>query len=477
MFRNSNISSHFWKIITFLILISQFWCATPVHVEKRTTQYEIRKFRVPVDHFNLVNNKTFDLRYLYNDTFADKSDSAPIFFYTGNEGDIELFAKNTGFMWELAENLRASVIFAEHRYYGKSLPFGDNTFNDTSNLGYLSVEQVLEDYGKLIQSLLANHRRPVIAFGGSYGGMLAAWMRMKYPHIIEGALAASAPILQFNGITPCDIFSKITTSIYTSYSKNCSTNIKNSWNLFRTYFSKEDGKKELNAVFKFCDPLKQEEDLNHFLDYLNDVYENLAMANYPYENDFLSPLPANPVYQFCTLLEDLHVDKELLLAMHKAISVYTNFTTTLKCLDYKSAFDTTLGGMAWDIQTCNQLVLPMCSNTKDTMFPNAEWNFSKYSDDCYKNFKIRPELNDITFRYGGKNLKFTSNIIFSNGLLDPWSGGGVLETANNDLNVIIIPEGAHHLDLRSSNPADPPSVQAARKEEERIIKRWIRNYY
>ena len=38
--------------------------------------------------------------------------------------------------------------------------------------------------------------------GARAGGMLASWMRLKYPHILDGAIAGSAPIWSYLGEHP-----------------------------------------------------------------------------------------------------------------------------------------------------------------------------------------------------------------------------------------------------------------------------------
>ncbi|KAK1308604.1 putative serine protease EDA2 [Acorus calamus] len=95
----------------------------------------------------------------------------------------------------------------KHRYYGESIPFRsqEEAFRNASTLGYFTSSQALADYAELKKNLSVESC-PVIAVGGSYGGMLVAWFRLKYPHIAMGALASSVLILLFDDITTQEAF-------------------------------------------------------------------------------------------------------------------------------------------------------------------------------------------------------------------------------------------------------------------------------
>ena len=48
----------------------------------------------------------------------------------------------------------------------------------------------------------------------SYGGMLSAYMRFKYPGVIAGSIASSAPILLLDPEFPNTFFWKTVTKVY-----------------------------------------------------------------------------------------------------------------------------------------------------------------------------------------------------------------------------------------------------------------------
>ena len=67
------------------------------------------------------------------------------------------------------------------------------------NIAHLGAEQALMDTAYFIKGMNRMHKTSRttkwILFGCSYAGTLVVWMRSKYPHLVHGAVANSAPLL------------------------------------------------------------------------------------------------------------------------------------------------------------------------------------------------------------------------------------------------------------------------------------------
>ncbi|BFZ14618.1 hypothetical protein BsWGS_17657 [Bradybaena similaris] len=443
---------------------------------KEGYSYTTKFYTQKIDHFGFANGGTFQQRYLVADQFWN-GNGGPIFFYTGNEGDIDWFTNNTGYMWDIAPDFRALLIFAEHRYYGQSLPFGSDTFKNVSNLNYLTSEQAIADFAELIGFIKANTSgaatSPVIAFGGSYGGMLAAWFRIKYPNVVFGAVAASAPIWQFTGLTPCNAFYDTTSNTWLQTSSVCVANAQQAYQTLDTIAAQAGGLQFISNIFKLCTPIANISDIGSFKSFLAEMYVNFAMVDYPYAANFMAELPAWPIQVACSYLSQPLQGQALLAALSSVTNLYFNYTGQTKCINWTDDGSTgSLGYQGWDYQSCTEMVMPMCSNASG-MFYEMTWNFQEVSDYCYSKYKVRPRENWVSLEYWGKVLNGASRIIFSNGLLDPWSSGGVMQSISDSIFAILIPHGAHHLDLRSKNINDTRAVIAAREQEANILRNWL----
>merc|ERR1712106_925898 len=106
----------------------------------------------------------------------------------GGEGEANPAWLESGSWNKYAEDEGAAMILLEHRYYGKSHPTEDL---GVKNLAWLSSRQALADpaaFTTVMQKAGQGNEAPLtgpwVALGGSYPGSLAAWFRMKYPHLV-----------------------------------------------------------------------------------------------------------------------------------------------------------------------------------------------------------------------------------------------------------------------------------------------------
>ncbi|KAJ7981088.1 Lysosomal Pro-X carboxypeptidase, partial [Quillaja saponaria] len=429
-----------------------------------------------LDHFNYMPDSytTFPQKYVISfKCWGGANASAPIFVMLGAESPLEV---GFSFMTDSAASFNALLVYIEHRYYGESVPFGskEEAMKNASTKGYFNSAQAIADYAEIlihIKKELHAENSPVIVIGGSYGGALATWFRLKYPHLSLGALASSAPILYFDNITPQNGYHSIVTKNFRETSETCYETILKSWSEIDKVASMPNGLSILSKRFNTCRPLNNSKELKHYL-----------IMKYNYAVQYGAP-PEYTVSVICRGIDKASLGSDILSRIYAGIHELKRFKGDEPCLDTTDigpAFMDEIG-LGWEWQICTELVFPMGWGN-ETMFQPHHFDIEAYSLNCMDKYGVRPRPHWVTTYYGGHDIKlilqrFGSNIIFSNGLKDPFSIGGVLENISDSLVALYTVNGSHCLDLHPATPTDPEWLVNQRKEEVRIIKGWIIKYY
>eukprot|EP00038_Savillea_parva_P001121 m.101523 g.101523 ORF g.101523 m.101523 type:complete len:605 (+) comp10396_c0_seq1:1641-3455(+) len=526
-------------------------------------------FTQRLDHFNegatAGGDATFSQRYCVYEGFTGGSAPNVILFYTGNEAPVEQYVNNTGLMWTLGPKYNALLVFAEHRYEGESFP---NLENITNCMSYCTSQQALADFATLIRAIKVDYTAPdaaVVAFGGSYGGMLSAWFRIKYPNVIAGAIAASAPIwgLPLTHPTPDDYAVAISRGVSAAggATDQCFDNLAAAMVLLHAAGQTASGRATLSKAFRTCNPLTSTGDVDSLLQWAQGPWFDMAEGNYPFPSTYITynvgpgfyPLPAWPMRVACSLglNEDLGVKFEgnrtdvkytvtqdglsvdvdwdqatvhgeagprlakLASGLAAAVDVWYNVSGTLTCNDVSA------GAAAGESTRMPKSVSPVCGKSQESLAaswggvccneqlhmtnimargmgrdffwpPNKPRDFNVSAEierqgqgNCRSGVhddQGYPAVSDpwsamLDDAYGGVHIEAASNIVFSNGLLDPWSSGGVVTNLSSSLTAVILDLGAHHLDLMWPTANDPPCAIAARKTEEAEIEKWVTEHH
>eukprot|EP00889_Picochlorum_renovo_P004978 jgi/Picre1/32008/NNA_007356.t1 len=286
--------------------------------------------------------------------------------------------------------------------------------------------------------------------------MLCTYFRLKYPSLMDGAIAASAPIWTYFGEGyDRGSFAKIVTHDASITNAHCAPKVRRSWDIMMNRFgTSKSGRDILAKTVKVCSALENEEDVKDLVDMFAESWDYLAMGNFPYESAYIidgeGVLPAYPVKAACEYLnEEFDSDEELVRALAKAVGVYYNFSGSLSCYDIHAPPSSETENF-WSYQFCTEHFMPMERDGIHDMFminSSTQLQRLKHARICGCPSRHKPRTRRVAretyFRIFIKCRLLQRSV----GPMVRWRGPADscrLQRRNN-LRTVIIPEGAHHL--------------------------------
>ncbi|XP_051166527.1 putative serine protease K12H4.7 [Leptopilina boulardi] len=447
---------------------SSLWRNTTLTNEKWITQL--------VDHFHIQDSRTWKMRYLENDGYFNGT--GPILIMLGGEWSINPGFLNAGLMHGIGAQHGALMYYTEHRFYGKSRPFENVS---TKNLKYLNVDQALADVAYFIETVKRERKlnnTMVIVFGGSYAGNMAVWMRQKYPHLVQGALASSAPVYAKANFYE---YLDVVTASLSKYNKQCVVEIKNAIQIIEKNIRSKIGKELIKEEFNLCS-VPDTSSLSGngiFFEFLTETFSNIVQYNAINNNG------KTAISIACDKMTNITLGTPF-----QRLGKIVNNGMACTDIDYNSlikrlrneSWDSNTGIMRqWIFQTCTEYGYFQTTDSKKSIFgPHLSYEyFTKLCKDIYGDEYTKILLSEGIKRtnvmYGGR-IPDVQNVLFVNGNIDPWHALSILDNLNEASPSIFINGSSHCMDLQVDRLTDNEDLKKARKREREIIVKWIKTW-
>ena len=467
-----------------------------------------------IDHINRTGsryeNQTYTQRY-YTYSRHFQGPGHPIFVILGGEGHIP---PSTGIFYpfiaeDLAKQFGAYVLQPEHRFYGKSQPLdGRSGINDETSddidpkVELFTSEQALYDAVFLLTDIkkelecsatdkTSNEYCPVITVGGSYPGFLSALARIMFFEYVDGAYAASAPMLFYSQqVNQYDYYNHITRVIEKTLT-GCSYAVKHALSDVKQHILQGNYNETIFGICEGTTPKYIQTNqmlVDELMMVIGYTFANANMANYPPSNQttlykscetFANQKTGSSFQKVRTFLVDRlsHKGTNNKTCWNMTSQLPTGPKATISSGDW-SGVGTGPDGESWDFQTCTREVEAI-GFSDESMFPERLWSLDWLTKHCQQRFGVTPTPDAMVnqWKFRAENLvdSNVTRILFTNGLNDGWSVGGFANNLSDSLPVVNFPNGAHHSDLSHRGPSedDTEDIKQGFKLITNVIATWL----